>query len=192
MIFFFYFTPCKFFPLVLAGGLSLEFAWQEVSSDHQDFSQYSSRSQQRCSRDGFDPPIDFQFLHSLLLAPGDRSGCTNYIWNYLDLHISKFLSDKFFSPLVLARSLLLMSQWRKVFPGLLDTSEYGVVWNLSILPLIFYLLVSVLNSLTSTDLSHFIGKFQVFIYVFVLFYFHLVVNRDVKTNSKASYDLLFN
>ena len=36
-------TPCKFFTPVLAGGLLLEFEWQEVSWGLQDSSQYSSR-----------------------------------------------------------------------------------------------------------------------------------------------------
>ena len=35
----------KFFPSVLAGGLLLEFQWQQVSSTLQDSSQYSGSSQ---------------------------------------------------------------------------------------------------------------------------------------------------
>ena len=40
-------------PQVLAHGFSLESEWQQVSSSLQDSSQYSDRSQQCCSLDGF-------------------------------------------------------------------------------------------------------------------------------------------
>ena len=39
------FTPLEFFTSVLADALSLEFEWQQVSSNLQDSSQYSDRSQ---------------------------------------------------------------------------------------------------------------------------------------------------
>ena len=39
------FTSWEFFTSVLADGLSLEFEWQQVSSNLQDCSQYSGRSQ---------------------------------------------------------------------------------------------------------------------------------------------------
>ena len=67
-----------FFTPVLAGGFLLESEWQQVSSCLQDFSQYSSRSQQCCCLDGLNFSTDFQFLQSLLQAPGDRSEFTKY------------------------------------------------------------------------------------------------------------------
>ena len=42
------FTPLEFFTSVLSDGFSLEFEWQQVSSSHQDLSQYSGRPQQCC------------------------------------------------------------------------------------------------------------------------------------------------
>ena len=39
------FTPLEFFTSALADGLSLGFEWQQVSSNLQDSSQYSGRSQ---------------------------------------------------------------------------------------------------------------------------------------------------
>ena len=42
----------SFFTSALADGLSLEFEWQQVSSNIQDSSEYSGRSQQCCSLDG--------------------------------------------------------------------------------------------------------------------------------------------
>ena len=51
--------PYKFFTPVFAGRLSLKSEWQQFSSCLQDFSQYSSRSQQCCSLDGFDSLTDF-------------------------------------------------------------------------------------------------------------------------------------
>ena len=39
------FTPWEFFTSALAGGLSLKFEWQQVSSSLQDSSQYSGCSQ---------------------------------------------------------------------------------------------------------------------------------------------------
>ena len=38
------FTPLEFFTSAFAGGLSLEFEWQQASSSTQDSSQYSGRS----------------------------------------------------------------------------------------------------------------------------------------------------
>ena len=39
------FTPLEFFTSLLADGFSMEFEWQQVSSSHQDSSQYSGRFQ---------------------------------------------------------------------------------------------------------------------------------------------------
>ena len=51
----YYFTPWKFFTPALAGGLSQESEWQQVSSGLQDSSQYSSQSKKkRCSLVGLD------------------------------------------------------------------------------------------------------------------------------------------
>ena len=52
----------------LAGGLSLEFDWQQVSSSLQGSSQYSDRSQQCCNLDVLDSFFDLQFS-SLLSKP---------------------------------------------------------------------------------------------------------------------------
>ena len=62
-LYYYHFTPYKFF--TLAGGLSLESEWQQVSSGLQDSSQYSGWSQQCFSLDDLDSLSDFQFLQSL-------------------------------------------------------------------------------------------------------------------------------
>ena len=60
----YYITLWDFFTSVYADGLSLEFEWQQVSSDHQDSSQYSYQSQQYCSLDNLDSSTDFQLFQS--------------------------------------------------------------------------------------------------------------------------------
>ena len=55
--------PREFFTSASAGGLSLEFEWQQVSPSLQDSSQYSSRSQKCC---GWSP---FVLLFPGLLVP---------------------------------------------------------------------------------------------------------------------------
>ena len=57
-----YFTFYKFFTPVLAGDLSLESEWQQVSSSVHDSSQYPGQSQQYCDLDGLDSSSDFQFF----------------------------------------------------------------------------------------------------------------------------------
>ena len=57
-----------------------ESEWQQVSSGHQDSSQYSSRSWQCTSLDGFDFPTDFQFLQPFLQTLGSRTKRINYYW----------------------------------------------------------------------------------------------------------------
>ena len=60
--YYYYFTPSEFF--ILAGGLSLEFEWQQVSLALQDSSKYSGWSQQCCSLHGLDSSTDFLFFQS--------------------------------------------------------------------------------------------------------------------------------
>ena len=55
-------TPWEFSTSSLADGLSLESEWQQVSSDLQDFAEYSSRSQQYCSLDVLHLTSHFQIL----------------------------------------------------------------------------------------------------------------------------------
>ena len=54
-----YFAPWEFFASALADGLSLELEWQKVSSNLQDTSQYSGRSQQCCSLYNLNSPCYF-------------------------------------------------------------------------------------------------------------------------------------
>ena len=63
----------QFFTSVLAGGLSLEFEWQQVLSEFQDSSRYFDRSQQCCSLYGLDSFSDFHFLQSFFQAFKERS-----------------------------------------------------------------------------------------------------------------------
>ena len=53
-------TLLEFFTSALAGGLSLEFEWQQVTSSLQDSSQYSGRCQQCCSLDCLHSYSDFK------------------------------------------------------------------------------------------------------------------------------------
>ena len=55
----------EFFTSALADGLSQEFKWQQVSSNLQDYSQYSGRSQQGRNLDGLHSSSNFQVLQSL-------------------------------------------------------------------------------------------------------------------------------
>ena len=63
-LFYYYFTPLEFFTSVLADGFSLEFGWQQVSSNLQDSSQDSVRSQQCCHLDSLDPSANFQVFQA--------------------------------------------------------------------------------------------------------------------------------
>ena len=62
---YYYFTSCEFFTPALADGFSLVSGRQQVSSCHQDSSQYSVQSQQCCSLDGLDSTFDFQLFQPL-------------------------------------------------------------------------------------------------------------------------------
>ena len=53
------FTPLEFLTTVLAGGFSLEFEWQQVSSSHQDPSLDSG-----CRLDSLYPSTNFQVLQA--------------------------------------------------------------------------------------------------------------------------------
>ena len=70
----------EFFPPAIAGGLSLEFVWQQVSSSHRDSSQYSGRYQQCCSLDGFHASSYFQVVQFLRPSFGDCTKSTNQNW----------------------------------------------------------------------------------------------------------------
>ena len=83
----------------VADGLSLESEGQKVSSDLQDPSQYSGRSQQYCSLDDLGSSSDFKLLQPSHWAFGDCSKYTNYNWYhrhplipmiFLDLSMSLF------------------------------------------------------------------------------------------------------
>ena len=58
-------TPLDFFTSVLVDGFSLEFERQQVSSSHQDSSQYSGRSQQCCRLDSLYLSAKFQVFQAL-------------------------------------------------------------------------------------------------------------------------------
>ena len=72
------FTPWEFFISVLADGLSLEFEWEQVSSNLQESSQYSSRSQQCCCLDYRCSSSYFQVPQSLCQSFGECPKSTNY------------------------------------------------------------------------------------------------------------------
>ena len=56
---FFFFTRCEFFPAALAGGLSLEFEWQQIYEGLQDSPEYSSWSEQCSGPYGLDSFYNF-------------------------------------------------------------------------------------------------------------------------------------
>ena len=80
----------SFFASVLADGLSLEFAWQQVSSSFQESSQYSDRSHHFCSLDSLHPSRYFQVLQSLYQSFGDCTKNTNFYWNNHHFHVPQF------------------------------------------------------------------------------------------------------
>ena len=88
----YYYTSHKFFALTLAGGLSRESDWQQVSG-LQDSSHYSGYSQQCCNLDGLDSSSDFQFFRLSFLALGNSSKCTIYNWYHRHLHVPKLFSS---------------------------------------------------------------------------------------------------
>ena len=68
------FTPLEFFTSVLADGFSLEFEWQQVSSSHQDSSQYPGRPRQCCRWDSLPLPLPISkssrpFINPLVIVP---------------------------------------------------------------------------------------------------------------------------
>ena len=58
-------TSLEFFTSVLANGFSLEFEWEQVSSSHQDSSQYSGRPQLCRRLDSLYPSANFQVVQAL-------------------------------------------------------------------------------------------------------------------------------
>ena len=82
--------PFKFFTPVLADSFSLEFKWQQIFSCLQDNSQYSGRSQQCCSLNGFHSFSYFQVLQSLYQSLVDCSKSTNYNWSHRHIPVSRF------------------------------------------------------------------------------------------------------
>ena len=120
--------------------LSLESEWQQVSSDLQDYSQYSVHSQQSCSLDGLDSSTDFQLLQSLYQSFGDWSKCTNYNWYNHPLHVpqlfsswarSKYLSLFYFSSQAKSKYLSLFyfsSRARSKYLSLVLLSFIFTLW----------------------------------------------------------------
>ena len=58
-------TPLEIFTSALADGFSPEFEWQQVSSNFQDSSRYSSRLQKCCSLDSVHSPANLPVLQAL-------------------------------------------------------------------------------------------------------------------------------
>ena len=67
-IYYNYYIPHEFYIPLLAGGLSLESEWQQVSSDLQDSSGWSSQFQECRTLDNLDSSSDFQFIQSFFQA----------------------------------------------------------------------------------------------------------------------------
>ena len=91
LLFFFCFEI--FFTQAQAGGFSLGFEWQQVSSSLQDSSQYSGQSQQCCSSDSLQPSSYFQILQSLYQSFGDYTKSTNYNWYFRHFHLPQFFDS---------------------------------------------------------------------------------------------------
>ena len=85
-------TPWEFFTSALADGLSLEFEWQQISSNIQDSSQYSVWSQWRCSLDCLHLSRYFQVLQSVYQSFSDSTKSTNYNWYNRHFHVPQFFS----------------------------------------------------------------------------------------------------
>ena len=88
----YYFTLCEVFTPASSGGFSLQPEWQQVSSGLQDFSQYSSWSQDCCSLDGLHSSSDFQIFHSSFQVSEDRSKNTNNNWYHRHPQAPYFLA----------------------------------------------------------------------------------------------------
>ena len=84
------FTNWEFFPPALADGFPQEFNWQQVSSNLQEYSQYSGRSQQCCSLDSLHPSCYFQVLQSLYQSFDDCTKSTSYNWSNRHFHVPQF------------------------------------------------------------------------------------------------------
>ena len=69
---------------LLSSDVSLESESLQVSSGHQDSSEYLSQSQQFYHLDGFTSSSDFQFFQSLLQDIRECFECIKYDWYYLD------------------------------------------------------------------------------------------------------------
>ena len=83
----------SFFTPSLAGCLSLESKWLQVSAGLQDTFLSSGRSQQYCSLNGLDSSSDFQFYQSFSKPFRDRSKCTKYCWYHCQTHFPQFFSS---------------------------------------------------------------------------------------------------
>ena len=99
-----HFTPFKFFPSALAGGLSVESEWQQVSTSLQDSSQYSG-----WSKNAVVWMVSIHSLISLFQFFGYWSKCTNYYWYYHHSHAPLFISSLARSKCLFLFSLFLFS-----------------------------------------------------------------------------------
>ena len=91
---------------MLADGFPLRFEWQQISTNLQDTSQYSVRSQKCYSLDGFHSSFYFQVLQS----------CTNYLVTVLSALIANYITvifmfHSFLSSLVKSMYLSLFLLW---------------------------------------------------------------------------------
>ena len=103
---------------IVAGRLSLEFEWRQVSSRLQDPSEYSRRSQQCCGLDVFDFSSVIQFLPFLFQAFLVSSSSSYYYYCYF-IHLRVF-----FTP-ALADGFPLECEWQQVFSSLQDSPQYS-------------------------------------------------------------------
>ena len=117
---------------------TLEIDWQQVSSNPQDPSKYSGRSQQCCSLDGLHSPPDFKFtspLNSPLVteprAPITIGIITNFMFHIFFQFPSKVMVLIFLFPLFQVYSVI--SQYSKFynFAGSLFLVDYDKVWSSS-------------------------------------------------------------
>ena len=116
---YYYKILCKFFTESSADGLSLEREWQQVSWRLQNSFQYSGRSLQWYSLDGFDLSSDF--FRPPFDAFRDRSKRINYNW-YIIIII--LLLWEIFRP-NLAEGLPLEFEWQQVSSNVQDLSQYS-------------------------------------------------------------------
>ena len=111
---------------MFAVGLSQESQWQQLSSDLQDFSQYSGRSEKCWTLNILDPsPISNNSSDFFPHFFGDSSECANYYRYHRHLHVPLFFSplarNKYLSLFLLSFIFSMWyaekakSTWRKVF-----------------------------------------------------------------------------